>query len=354
MKTGFCGTFVISWSQTEIDGLEAAPLQSLNVGAAWAWRGDAVRVDSCPETMQPEHAGGKGSARHQAAHNVRRMVNAAAGKTNILRGNVVADPQTDCGFVITDGAQRYTVTVIDMGPDTLPLLMFQDELPSRDAELWVEHHTLDAMITRKTGRGPVGVICFTPGTRVATPYGPRNVEALREGDQVSTKDNGAQEISWIGSRRMTSTRLSAAPQMRPVRIRAGALGLDRPDQELLVSPEHRMLITGDKARALFNEPEVLVSAKDLIDGSTIQMDMCVPEVTYIHLLLPQHQIVWANGIETESFHPANAALSTLENMDRLRLLAEYPDLDFDPLTYGGFARRNLTSSEAKVLLSEGS
>ena len=45
MKTGFRGTFVISWSQTEVDGLEAAPVKNLSVGAAWSWRGDAVQVD---------------------------------------------------------------------------------------------------------------------------------------------------------------------------------------------------------------------------------------------------------------------------------------------------------------------
>ncbi len=32
MGTTFRGAFVISWSQTEVDGLEAAPVQSLNVG----------------------------------------------------------------------------------------------------------------------------------------------------------------------------------------------------------------------------------------------------------------------------------------------------------------------------------
>ncbi|HEX9857440.1 MAG TPA: hemolysin-type calcium-binding protein, partial [Paracoccaceae bacterium] len=45
MKTGSRGTFVISWSQTETDGLRAAPLDVLNVGAAWRWTGEPVRVD---------------------------------------------------------------------------------------------------------------------------------------------------------------------------------------------------------------------------------------------------------------------------------------------------------------------
>ena len=62
---------------------------------------------------------------------------------------------------------------------------------------------------------------------VQTPQGPRLVEELREGDHVQTKDDGAQEIQWIGSRRMTGARLFAMPRLRPIRIRAGAEGAVR-------------------------------------------------------------------------------------------------------------------------------
>jgi len=349
MKTGFRGTFVISWSQTEVDSLEAAPLQSLTVGAAWAWRGDAVRVDGPSELLRLDRADGEVNLRKRAARMVRRLVGAAVENTTNLAEIEIDEPLMDSSFVVTDGAQSYTVTVIEVGQGARPLLMFLDELPPRNTDLWVVHHTLDTSMMAQMGPDSGGVICFTPGTRIETPDGPRNVEDLREGDQVSTKDNGAQQISWIGSRRMTGARLFAMPKLRPIRIRAGALGVERPDEEFLVSPEHRMLITGDKARALFNTSEVLVSAKDLINGSTISVDLHVREVTYVHLLLPRHQIVRANGVETESFHPANTALSTLENGDKARLLDAYPDLEYDPHTYGGYARRNLSASEAAIL-----
>jgi len=110
-----------------------------------------------------------------------------------------------------------------------------------------------------------------------------------------------------------------------------------------------MLIKGASARDLFNEPEVLVSAKDLIDGDKIAVDLQVREVTYVHLLLPQHEVIWANGVETESFHPANAALSTLSEDDRARLLEMHPVLEADPHRYGAYARRNLSTSEAAIL-----
>ncbi len=218
--------------------------------------------------------------------------------------------------------------------------------------MWVVHHTLQGMAGASTGPESGGVICFTPGTRIETPDGPRLVEELREGDWVQTKDNGAQEIQWLGSRRMSGARLFAMPKLRPIRIRAGALGAERPDEELLVSPEHRMLISGDVAQALFNTPEVLVLAKDLINNSTISVDLAVRETTYIHMLLPQHQILWANGVETESFHPASTALSTLADEDRKRLIDQLPALEYEPHAYGSFARRNLNASEAAILTHE--
>jgi len=119
---------------------------------------------------------------------------------------------------------------------------------------------------------------------------------------------------------------------------------------LLVSPEHRMLVRGGAALALFNTPEVLVPARDLVNGSTISVDLNAREVTYIHLLLPSHQIIWANGVETESFHPANTSLSMLRDRDRVRLLSQFPEMEFDPHQYGGYARRNLSESEAALLL----
>ena len=351
MKTGFRGTFVISWSQTEVDGLEAAPVQSLNVGAAWSWRGDAVQVDGPSGILRLDRADGSETLRRRAAKMVHRLVGAAleAAPLDVPTQEAEHGKLADSSFVVTDGAQSYTVTVINIGRGAQPLLMFLDELPPRGTDLWIVHHTLGAKPAFGREADSGGVICFTPGTRITTPQGPRMVEDLRVGDHVLTKDNGAQPIEWIGSRHMTGARLFAMPSLRPVRIRTGALGVERPDQELLVSPEHRMLLTGAIADDLFNTPEVLVAAKDLIDGQRISTDLSVRDVTYVHLLLPCHNVLWANGVATESFHPANAALHTLESSDKARLLAQHPDLAFDPHTYGGYARRNLTASEAAIL-----
>ncbi|MGH1425513.1 MAG: Hint domain-containing protein [Pseudooceanicola sp.] len=354
MGTGYRGTFVISWSQTEVDGLPAAPVQSLSVGAAWSWGGDAVRVDGPSEVLQLELAGEQVDIRRRAARNVRRLVGVATSQAKRLEDVVIDEPLADTGFVVTNGAKSYTVTMITVGPGAPPLLMFVDDMPPRNSDLWIVHVMLgdrrEAPKSHVNEHG--GFICFTPGTRIRTPEGVCRVEDLREGDYVQTKDNGAQPVLWTGARRMTGARLYTMPWLRPIRIRASAFGIAQPDEEFLVSPEHRMLVRGPVARALFNTNEVLVAARDLVHGTSIVQDTKVREVTYVHMLLPSHGIVWANGVETESFHPANASLDTLTDGDRTRLLDGMPDLKVNAYSYGDFARRNLTTPEAAILLHE--
>jgi hypothetical protein len=352
MKAGFRGTFVISWSQTEIDGFEAAPVGTLAIGCAWSWRGDTVRVDGPSDVLRLDRATESQSLRRRAAVMVHRLVGAALAPEGaaLPRPEAAEMPIGDNSFVVTDGAQSYTVTLIEVGGGSRPLLMFLDEIPPRDTELWVVHHTLDAALGHPDGRPKTGgTICFTPGTMLRTPTGTKRIEDLVVGDMVQTKDNGPQPVVWIGSRRMTGARLFVMPHLRPVRFRVGAMGVDRPEAELLVSPDHRLLLSGPDAQALFNTPEVLVTARDLVNGRSVIVDLAVRDVTYIHLLLPGHNVLWANGLETESFHPASADVSMLDQADREQLLQYLPEVADDPHVYGGYARRNLSTSDAAIL-----
>ncbi|NEX47528.1 Hint domain-containing protein [Rhodobacter sp. ETT8] len=350
MGTGSRGTFVISWSQTEIDGLSAAPLDVLAVGASWRWAGQPVRVDGHGGMLLLEGAEGVADIRRRAAKMVRRLIGVAVtGEASAPETEQEEEDAPDQGFIVTDGHQSWSVTILPV-PDTgARLLMFVGDLPPPGQDLWVVRTAIDRTHSGAGAKVAGGVICFTPNTRIATPTGARLIQDLRPGDRILTKDNGAQDILWTGSRRMSGARLYAMPHLRPIRFRAGALGIDRPDEDLVVSPQHRMVLNGPAARSLFNTEEVLVKAEDLLNDVSICVDHALREVTYIHILLDRHNIIWANGMETESFHPSNTAMDTIEPSQREALLAILPDVSVNPASYGDYARRNLSSSEVAIL-----
>ena len=185
------------------------------------------------------------------------------------------------------------------------------------------------------------IICFTPGTRIATPTGARKVEALKIGDFVVTRDHGLQPIRWIGKRTVP-----ALDRFAPVRIRPGVLsGLDT---DLLVSPQHRMLFQGYRAELLFGESEVLVAAAHLIDGKLVTQE-AGGDVTYIHIMFDDHEIIYAEGAATESFHPGSVGLSAVTAGARDELFGLFPELRSAPESYGKTARRALKKHEARLI-----
>jgi hypothetical protein len=156
-------------------------------------------------------------------------------------------------------------------------------------------------------------------------------------------------VVWAGRTYITGARLHVIPELRPVRLRASALDAGIPDAELLVSPRHRVMLRGRAAMALFNSDEVLVAAGDLVNDRTITVAHGLRGLTYYHILLARHQVVWANGVPTETFHPAEAALDRLEGEQRRELFGLMPGLARDPDLYGPPARRMLTPAEAAIL-----
>lgn len=353
MKTGFRGTFVISWTQTELDGQSSPPVTDLAPGRAWSWSGEAVRVDGPSGVLPLGVSEGEADLRKRAALTVRRLLVSMQADTSRLDLLALQEPLFDKHFTVTDGATTWAVAVIRGGAGRKPLLMFHGEIPPRARELWVVRHNLDKTLRQEADRQAGGVICFTPGTMIMTRDGARDVASLREGDRVQTKDNGTAEILWLGKRQVTGARLMAMPALVPVRLRAGALDKEVPDAGLLVSPDHRMVLKGARARALFNQEEVLVAARDLVNDHSIIRDHAVRSVTYIHMLLPQHEIVFANGVATESFHPASAALATMQVDEKQRLYDRAPVIRESPEAYGEYARRVLSKSETAILRQHG-
>lgn len=348
MKTGYQGTFVMSWAQTEVDGLENAPISALGVGASWRWTGTPLRIDGPSQLLVLAKKSGETDLRRRAAHVVQKLVGVAQDPSSALGAVPVNDPALNVGFELTDGHVSFMASVVEV-KNGHNLIVFVGDTPPADTDLWVVRSYMQPGQVNRLVDQPTGVICFTSGTRIRTPNGETPVEQLAVGDVVQTRDNGARKVLWIGHRRISGARLFAMPELRPVRLRAGALGSGQPDSDLVVSPKHQILVSGKHAQALFNEDEVLVSARDLVDERRVIIDRFAMEVVYYHLLLDDHQVVWANGVLAESFHPANADLGTVDPAQRAQLLDVYPELELDPMAYGAFARRRLSAGEAAIL-----
>ncbi|WP_019297493.1 MULTISPECIES: Hint domain-containing protein [unclassified Leisingera] len=192
--------------------------------------------------------------------------------------------------------------------------------------------------------------CFTPGTLIATPQGERKVEDLQAGDRVITRDNGIQEIRWIGARSLEAADMKGAAHLQPVLIRQGALGNGLPERDMMVSPNHRVLVANDKTALYFEDREVLVAAKHLIGLAGVDV-VETSAITYIHFMFDQHEVVLSDGAWTESFQPGDQSLRGLDNAQRNELFELFPELKSQKGREGyTAARRSLRKHEAHLLV----
>ncbi|SOH94808.1 Ca2+-binding protein, RTX toxin-related [Monaibacterium marinum] len=187
------------------------------------------------------------------------------------------------------------------------------------------------------------VICFTPGTMIVTPTGLRKVESLQPGDLVATRDNGIRPLVWVGRRDLRQDEVEAKPQLAPIHISRGALGPDCPNRDMVVSPQHRILLSGLKLALMTGESEALAPAVGLINGDTVTR--CEPgPVSYLHLMCEGHEVIRADGLWTETLFPGDQALSGLTPEARAEVQELFPDLkSFTP------ARNMLARDEARWL-----
>lgn len=193
------------------------------------------------------------------------------------------------------------------------------------------------------------VPCFTPGTLIATPRGEVPVEMLKAGDRIITRDNGVQEIRWAGRKDLTGRDLVSAPHLRPVFIRGGALGNGLPERDMLVSPNHRMLVASERTQLYFDDSEVLASARHLVGLPGIRVVDAL-RVSYLHFMFDRHEIVLSNGAWTESFQPCQAALRVVGDARRSEICALFPELAVGE-GQGAFAaaRKTLKGHEVRLV-----
>lgn len=197
-----------------------------------------------------------------------------------------------------------------------------------------------------SGEASTDAPCFTPGTMIATPTGAVAVETLRPGDAVLTRDHGVRFVRWRGEKLLTARALDLAPNLLPIRIEAGALGEAAPQSAITVSPQHRVLVSSRIARRLFGSDEALVAARHLLGLPGISVEHPQDGITYLHLGFDQHEILFSNGLWTESFFPGPQALRALTPAARHEFLTLFPAFR---TTLPTGARRFLTGKEARKL-----
>lgn len=138
----------------------------------------------------------------------------------------------------------------------------------------------------------VACVSFTRGTQITMSSGAQKpVENLEIGDQILTRDDGIQQLRWIGQ----STH-RAVGEFAPICIRSGAL---HNENDLLVSADHRLFIYQRSDKLGAGRNEVLVRARHLINGDSVVLREG-GFVDYFQLLFDEHQIIYAEGIAAET------------------------------------------------------
>ncbi|SEK86408.1 Hint domain-containing protein [Roseovarius azorensis] len=167
-------------------------------------------------------------------------------------------------------------------------------------------------------------VCFTRGTLIETENGPVPVERLAVGDMLRTLDHGFQPVRLVCHTTCDAIDLQLRPAIRPVYILAGALGNGLPLRDLKVSPQHRMLVSSRIAERMFGTAEVLIPAIKLIGLPGVFIDRSVTEVEYFHVLLDDHEVIFAEGAPSESLLTGPEALRNVGAAARAEIRALFP------------------------------
>ncbi len=265
------------------------------------------------------------------------LFNFSSGGSHTITGGEDADG-SDIDVLGLTGLDRGLYTLTENGDESGTIVF-------RDA---------DGNVTGTTTYSEIEevIICFTPGTKIATKRGEVPVQQLKEGDRVLTRDNGPQEIRWIGRRNLNRADLEKMPAYFPILFRAGSLGDGQPQRDMMVSPNHRMLVTSELAEVMFGEREVLVAAKHLTGLDGVE-SLPIPKVSYIHMMFDAHEVVLADGVWAESFQPGDHAMAGIKSEQRREILDLFPELEgAQGLKNFTAARRLLRAHEAHLLALE--
>lgn len=182
----------------------------------------------------------------------------------------------------------------------------------------VESFDGGATYTPTSTPNPGTIPCFAEGTLIETPDGPRPVETLAPGDEVVTVDHGPARIIWRSRSPVALDTGDGEPA--PVLIAAGALGPGRPERDLVVSPQHRVLVGGGGQLESIFDREALVPAKALCEIRGIRRMRGRKAIVWCHFALERHGIVSSNGGLTECLLLGPMIVGRLSRLQRAAIL----------------------------------
>ena len=228
--------------------------------------------------------------------------------TSLASGTLVIDFTTDtAGGSVTAAGQTFNIPtgtpLVDIGngaftvstPDILGTGATVT-LSSNPASVGVSASVLGTQLVNTTVPTNLPIVCFASGTQIRTARGDIAVEDLEIGDFALTVSGDLRPVTWVGSRTMMPSDHAQPWNVHPVRVRAGAFGTGLPERELRLSPGHPVLVGADED----GEGGHLVPIMCLINGTTIER-VPVDEVTYWHVELDQHDVLFAEGLPAESY-----------------------------------------------------
>lgn len=242
-----------------------------------------------------------------------------AGTVSIASGGYVQDATITSGGLLSlaSGASADNVALLSGGMIDLSDLVFGSDvslsltsgsdltITGADSQLTIAlDGTYDAsqFSLSDDGQGDTlltvvqdGTPCYGRGTLILTERGEVPVEQLSIGDTVLTAENGPRAIRWIGRRAYSGQFAHGNRDVLPVIFRKGSLGQNLPHTDLSVSPLHAMLLDG-----------LLIPAVTLVNGTSIVQAGRMDEVSYFHIELDSHDVVIANGVQSETFIDDNS------------------------------------------------
>ncbi len=328
---------VVGWKLSDFAGALADPGNATMTTGDFAV-GSSATLDSAAGTVAFRVRADDGDADDAEAES--RALSALCEDLDLNGVTYPAGSKIAAEFVLTTNdapAITFVVARIGTGPGTAAenLIVFPSA-PLAPGRTYRFSATADGPAE------PRDTICFASGTLIDTPDGPCPVESLEVGDRVVTRDHGQQPVRWVGARALSSWDLLLNPHVRPIRIMAPDPSAD----DLVVSPQHRVLVGGWKAELLFGAAEVLAPAKALCNGRNVFVDHRISAVSYHHLLLPVHALVRANGQWAESLHTGPVARRAIDPEGRAEFDFLFPEAD---LQTGDCALPALTAREAALL-----